>query len=128
MRAGGMFGLGMLGIESTCAWAQSIPKSLEEGGTDKELRARKNIWTDGGAGAPTSNITFHNEIAQVFDDGLDAAITQSNPLESFRTQRKTADLEGWLHCIRYLRISEMHVLASAKAPSDLWQGAFGREY
>jgi hypothetical protein len=69
MRAGGMIGLGVLGIEPTRAWAQSILKSLEEGGTDNDVRARKNIWTDGGAGALTSNITFPNEIAQVFDDG-----------------------------------------------------------
>jgi hypothetical protein len=127
MRAGGMIGPGVLGIDPTRAWAQSIPMSLEEGGTDNDLRARKNIWTEGGAGALTSNMTFRNEIAQVFDDGVDVAIAQSDMLEYFRTQR-SANLEGRRHCIRYLQISEMPVLATAKAPSDLWQGVFGREY
>jgi hypothetical protein len=110
MRAGGMIGLGVLGIDPTRAWAQAIPMSLEEGGT---------------AGALTSNMTFRNEIAQVF--GVDVAIAQSDMLEYFRTQR-SANLEGRRHCIRYLQISEMPVLATAKAPSDLWQGVFGREY
>jgi hypothetical protein len=112
MRAGGMIGPGVLGIDPTRAWAQAIPMSLEEGGT---------------AGALTSNMTFRNEIAQVFDDGVDVAIAQSDMLEYFRTQR-SANLEGRRHCIRYLQISEMPVLATAKAPSDLWQGVSGREY
>jgi hypothetical protein len=127
MRAGGMIGLGVLGIDPTRTWAQAIPMSLEEGGTDNDLRARRNIWTEGGAGALTSNMTFRYEIAQVFDDGVDVAIAQSDMLEYFRTQR-SANLEGRRHCIRYLQISEMPVLATAKAPSDLWQGVSGREY
>jgi hypothetical protein len=63
-----------------------------------------------------------------FSTTVDVAITQSDMLEYFRTQRKTANLEGWLHCIRYLQISEMHVPASAKAPSNLRQGVLSHEH
>jgi hypothetical protein len=142
MRAGGMIGLGVLGIEPTRAWAQSIPKSLEEGGTDNDLRARNNIWTDGGAGALMSKTTFRNEIdpsrvrrsvpPRIFDDGVDVAITQSDMLEYFRTQC-SANLEGRRHCIRYLHISEMPVLASAKSAErplagSIRQGVLSHEH
>src|SRR5215470_8149857 len=51
--------------------AQAIPKSLEEGGPDAEMRARKNQWTVGVAGGllSGSNMTFADELAQVLDDG-----------------------------------------------------------
>src|SRR5216684_8747112 len=51
--------------------AQAIPKSLEEGGTDADLRARKNQWTVGVAGGllSGSNMIFADELAQVLDDG-----------------------------------------------------------
>jgi len=118
--------------------AQAIPKSLEEGGPDADIRARKNQWTVGVAGGllSGSNMTFADELAQVLDDGdnlriipmvtygaasnlddllylrgVDVAVTQSDVFEYFRTQRKTVNLEGRIHYIIRLPTSEMHVLA-----------------
>src|SRR5262245_16495832 len=56
---------------STRVAAQAIPRSLEQGGPDAELRARKNQWTVGVAGGllSGSNMTFADEMAQVLDDG-----------------------------------------------------------
>src|SRR5260370_37144423 len=50
--------------------AQAIPKSLEQGGPDAELRARKNQWTVGVAGGlrTGSNRKFARGRAQVLDD------------------------------------------------------------
>jgi TRAP-type uncharacterized transport system substrate-binding protein len=134
-------GLGISALGSTFptpAQAQAIPKSLEEGGTDAALRARKNEWTVGVAGGllSGSNMTFADELAQVLDDGenlriipivtygaasnlddllylrgVDVAITQSDVFEYFRTQRKTINLEGRINYIIRLPTSEMHVLA-----------------
>jgi TRAP-type uncharacterized transport system substrate-binding protein len=134
-------GLGISALSSTFptpAQAQAIPKSLEEGGTDAALRARKNEWTVGVAGGllSGSNMTFADELAQVLDDGenlriipivtygaasnlddllylrgVDVAITQSDVFEYFRTQRKTINLEGRINYIIRLPTSEMHVLA-----------------
>jgi TRAP-type uncharacterized transport system substrate-binding protein len=134
-------GLGISALGSTFptpVQAQVIPKSLEEGGTDAALRARKNEWTVGVAGGllSGSNMTFADELAQVLDDGenlriipivtygaasnlddllylrgVDVAITQSDVFEYFRTQRKTINLEGRINYIIRLPTSEMHVLA-----------------
>src|SRR5262249_48413328 len=64
------FGLGSLGLLGT-AQAQTVPKSLEEGGTDAVQRNKKNAWTVGVAGGQLSGtyMTFANELAQVLDDG-----------------------------------------------------------
>lgn len=118
--------------------AQAIPKSLEEGGTDAALRARKNEWTVGVVGGLLSGsyMTFADELAQVLDDGdnlrilpivthgaasnlddllylrgVDVAMTQSDVFEYFRTQRKTVNLESRINYIIRLPTSEMHVLA-----------------
>src|SRR6266853_3759144 len=145
----GMIGLGVFGFGAPMrAWSQVIPKSLEEGGSDDVLRARKNLWTVGVAGGLMSgtNMTFADEMAQVLDDGdnlrvlpivtygaasnlddllylrgVDVAITQSDVFEYFRTQRKTANLEGRIHYILRLPISEMHLLAGndIKSVEDL---------
>jgi TRAP-type uncharacterized transport system substrate-binding protein len=132
-------GVGALGpTVSTRVQAQAIPKSLEQGGPDAELRARKNQWTVGVAGGllSGSNMTFADEMAQVLDDGdnlrilpivtygaasnlddllylrgVDVAITQSDVFEYFRTQRKTINLEGRVNYIVRLPTSELHVLA-----------------
>ncbi len=122
----------------TPAHAQVIPKSLEEGGTDADLRARKNQWTVGVAGGllSGSNMIFADELAQVLDDGenlrilpivtygaasnlddllylrgVDVGVTQSDVFEYFRTQRKTVNLESRINYIIRLPTSEMHVLA-----------------
>jgi TRAP-type uncharacterized transport system substrate-binding protein len=135
----GMIGLGALNIgASSRAVAQVIPKALEEGGTDNDLRLRKNLWTVGVAGGLMSgtNMTFADEMAQVLDDGdnlrvipmvtygaasnlddllylrgVDVAVTQSDVFEYFKTQRKTMNLESRVHYIMRLPISEMHLVA-----------------
>ncbi len=120
------------------AQAQTIPKSLEQGGSDAALRDRKNNWTVGIAGGQLSGtyMTFANELAEVLDDGdnlrvipivtygaasnmddllylrqVDIAITQSDVFDYFRTQRKIANLPYRVHYIVRLPISEVHVLA-----------------
>ena len=63
--------LGHLALESLpTAHAQSVPKSLEEGGSDAAMRLRKNNWTVGVAGGQLSGtyMTFANEMAEVLDD------------------------------------------------------------
>ena len=132
-------GVGALGPTfPTQVQAQAIPKSLEEGGTDADLRARKNQWTVGVAGGllSGSNMIFADELAQVLDDGenlrilpivtygaasnlddllylrgVDVAVTSSDVFEYFRTQRKTVNLESRINYIIRLPTSEMHVLA-----------------
>jgi TRAP-type uncharacterized transport system substrate-binding protein len=126
------------GLRTGTAQAQSIPKSLEEGGTENALRIRKNQWTVGVAGGQLSGtyMTFADELAQVLDDGdnlrilptvtygaasnlddllymrgIDIAVTQADVFEYFRAQRKTPNLEYRVNYIIRLPISEMHVLA-----------------
>src|SRR5947209_16916834 len=51
--------------------AQTVPKSLEQGGSDAAMRNRKNNWTVGVAGGQLSGtyMTFANELAEGLDDG-----------------------------------------------------------
>jgi TRAP-type uncharacterized transport system substrate-binding protein len=139
----GLIGMGALGVGA--AAAQAIPKSLEEGGTDIDLRNRKNMWTVGVAGGLMSgtNMTFADEMAQVLDDGdnlrvipmvtygaasnlddllylhgVDVAVTQSDVFEYFKTQRKIANLEGRVNYILRLPISEMHRPAARRASPE----------
>jgi TRAP-type uncharacterized transport system substrate-binding protein len=120
------------------AHAQTVPKSLEEGGPENALRNKKNQWTVGVAGGIMSgtNMIFADELSQVLDDGdnlrilpivtygaaqnlddllylrgVDVAMTQSDVFEYFRTQRKTPNLEQRVHYIARLPVAEMHVLA-----------------
>jgi uncharacterized protein len=131
-------GAGSLGLLAT-AQAQTVPKSLEEGGTDAVLKYKKNNWTVGVAGGQLSGtyMTFANELAQVLDDGdnlrvvpivtygaasnmddllylrqIDVAVTQADVFEYFKTQRKIANLPYRVNYIIRLPVSEMHVLAS----------------
>jgi uncharacterized protein len=135
----GLMGIGALGIgTSRPVAAQAVPKSLEQGGTEDELRNRKNMWIVGVAGGLMSgtNMRFAEEMAQVLDDGdnlrvmpmvtygaasnledlmfvrgVDVAITQSDVFEYFKSQRKIANLEGRVHYVLRLPISEMHLIA-----------------
>lgn len=120
------------------AHAQAVPKSLQEGGTEYNLKMRRNNWTVGIVGGLLSGtyMTFANELAQVLDDGdnlrilpivsygaasnlddllylrgVDVAVTQSDVFEFFQTQRKTAGLQHRVHYIIRLPISEVHILA-----------------
>jgi TRAP-type uncharacterized transport system substrate-binding protein len=143
--AGVITALAILGANSsTPVRAQVIPKSLEEGGSDNDLRSRKNQWTVGVAGGLLSGsyMTFADELAQVLDDGdnlrvlpivtygaasnlddllylrgVDVAVTQSDVFEYFRSQRKTANLENRINYIIRLPIAEMHVLARSDVRS-----------
>ena len=126
------------------AHAQTVPKSLEQGGTDVALKQRKNAWTVGVAGGQLSGtyMTFADELAQVLDDGdnlrvipivtygaasnlddllylrqVDVVMTQSDVFEYFRTQRKTPNLEHRIHYILRLPVSEVHVLAGTDIKS-----------
>jgi uncharacterized protein len=128
----------------TSVHAQTVPKSLEQGGTDTALKQRKNAWTVGLAGGQLSGtyMTFADELAQVLDDGdnlrvlpivtygaasnlddllylrhVDLVMTQSDIFEYFRTQRKTPNLEKKIHYIIRLPLSEMHVLAPTEIKS-----------
>src|SRR5260370_5121236 len=137
--------LGSLGVGwLATAQAQSVPKSLEEGGTDAAMKVRKNNWTVGVAGGQLSGtyMTFANELAEVLDDGdnlrvipivtygaasnlddllylrnVDVAVTQADVFEYFRTQRKISNLEYRINYIIRLPVSEMHVLARADIKS-----------
>jgi hypothetical protein len=98
------------------AQAQTVPKSLEQGGISTALKERKNAWTVGLAGGQLSGtyMTLADELAQVLDDGdnlrvlpvvtpgaasnlddllylrhIDLVMTQSDIFEYFRPQRKT---------------------------------------
>jgi uncharacterized protein len=136
----GSLGLGWVGA----ARAQTVPKSLEEGGTDAAMKARKNNWTVGVAGGQLSGtyMTFANELAEVLDDGdnlrvlpivtygaasnlddllylrnVDIAVTQADVFEYFRTQRKISNLEHRVNFVIRLPVSEMHVLARSDVRS-----------
>src|SRR6202011_4552469 len=126
------------------AQAQTVPKSLEQGGSDAALRNRKNNWTVGIAGGQLSGtyMTFANEMAEVLDDGddlrvipivtygaasnmddllylrqVDVAVTQADVFEYFRTQRKISNLPYRVNYIVRLPVSEMHVLAGTDIKS-----------
>src|SRR3984957_6018108 len=118
--------------------AQTVPKSIVGGGTDATMRAQKNGWTVGIVGGLLSGTYMRlvDEMASALNDGdnfrilpivsygaasnlddllylkgVDAAITQSDVFEYFRTQRKTPNLESRVHYIVRLPISELHILA-----------------
>jgi len=124
--------------------AQTIPKSLQEGGPEAAIKARKNNWTVGVAGGLLEGtyMRFADELAKVLDDGdnmrvlpivsygaaanledllylrgVDVAVTQSDVFEYFRTERKTPNLESRVHYILRLPISEMHILAKTEIRS-----------
>jgi TRAP transporter TAXI family solute receptor len=120
--------------------AQTVPKSLEGGGSESAQRDRKNNWTVGIAGGQLSGtyMTFANELAEVLDDGdnmrvipivtygaasnmddllylrqVDIAVTQADVFDYFRTQRKIPNLESRVNYIVRLPLSEVHILAGA---------------
>jgi TRAP-type uncharacterized transport system substrate-binding protein len=128
----------VLGLFSFNLAAQVIPRSIQEGGTDAVLREKKNAGTVGIVGGLLSGtyMRFVDEMASVLNDGdnlrilpivsygaasnlddllylrgVDAAVTQSDVFEYFRTQRKTPNLERRVQYIIRLPISELHILA-----------------
>jgi TRAP-type uncharacterized transport system substrate-binding protein len=118
--------------------AQVIPKSIQHGGSDAALREKKNATTVGIVGGLLSGtyMRFVDEMASALNDGdnlrilpvvsygaasnlddllylrgIDAAVTQSDVFEYFRTQRKTPNLDSRVQYIIRLPISELHILA-----------------
>src|SRR6516225_9453910 len=101
--------------------AQVVPKSIREGGPEAALRDKKNAWTVGIVGGLLSGsyMRLVDEMASVLNDGdnlrilpivsygaasnlddllylrgVDAAVTQSDVFEYFRTERKTPTLSA----------------------------------
>jgi TRAP-type uncharacterized transport system substrate-binding protein len=120
------------------ASAQTIPKSIQQGGSEGVIRERKNAWTVGIAGGLIDGtyMRFADELGKVLDDGddlrvlpmvsygaasnlddllylrgIDLAVTQSDVFEYFRTERKTPNLQNRVHYILRLPIAELHILA-----------------
>ena len=124
--------------------AQVVPKSIREGGPEAALRDKKNAWTVGIVGGLLSGsyMRLVDEMASVLNDGdnlrilpivsygaasnlddllylrgVDAAVTQSDVFEYFRTERKTPNLERRVQYIIRLPISELHILARNEVQS-----------
>jgi TRAP-type uncharacterized transport system substrate-binding protein len=120
------------------ATGQTIPKSIQQGGSDAVIRERKNAWTVGIAGGLIDGtyMRFADELGKVLDDGdnlrvlpmvsygaasnlddllylrgVDLAVTQSDVFEYFRTERKTPNLQNRVHYMLRLPIAELHILA-----------------
>ena len=118
--------------------AQTIPKSIQQGGSDAVIKQRKNAWTVGIAGGLIDGtyMRFADELGKVLDDGdnlrvlpmvsygaasnlddllylrgVDLAVTQSDVFEYFRTERKTPNLQNRVHYMLRLPIAELHILA-----------------
>ena len=133
-----------IGLFSFNLAAQVIPRSIQEGGTDAALREKKNAWTVGIVGGLLSGtyMRFVDEMASVLNDGdnlrilpivsygaasnlddllylrgVDAAVTQSDVFEYFRTQRKTPNLERRVQYVIRMPISELHILARSNVQS-----------
>jgi TRAP transporter TAXI family solute receptor len=127
----------VISINTANVSSQTIPKSLQEGGSDAVMRDRKNAWTVGIVGGLMSGsyMRFVDEMASALNDGdnlrilpivsygaasnlddllylrgVDAAITQSDVFEYFRTQRKISGLDQRVQYILRLPISELHIL------------------
>jgi len=124
--------------------AQEIPKSLQGGDSEWALKQRKNAWTVGVVGGLLSGtyMRFADELAKALDDGdnmrilpivsygaasnledllhlrgIDAAVTQADVFEYFRTERKTPNLQYRVNYILRLPISEVHILARTEYKS-----------
>src|SRR5580704_4132657 len=118
--------------------AQVVPKSIQEGGSDSVMRERKNQWTVGIVGGLLSGsyMRFADEMASALNDGddlrilpivsygaasnlddllylegVDAAVTQSDVFEYFKTQRHMPNLANRVQYVIRLPISELHILA-----------------
>jgi uncharacterized protein len=120
--------------------AQTVPKTLQEGGPEAALKQRKNAWLVGLAGGIVEGTYFRfaEEIHKAIDDGdnlrvlpivsrgsasnledllylrgIDVAVTQSDVFEYFRTQRQIPNLDKRIQYILRFPIAEMHVIARA---------------
>src|ERR1700757_4041530 len=73
------------------AKAQTVPKALQEGGTDAAIKQRKNAWTVGVAGGLIDGtyMRFADELAKVLDDGDNLRIL---PMVSYGAASNLDDL------------------------------------
>jgi TRAP transporter TAXI family solute receptor len=130
----------MLGLRvgTAPAVAQEVPQAIQEGGSEYQLKQRRNTWTVGMVGGLLSGtyMRFADEIAKVLDDGdnmrvlpivshgaasnlddllylrgVDVAVTQADVFEYFKNVRKTSNLDHRVNFILRLPIAELHVLA-----------------
>ena len=138
----------LIGLFSVNLSAQVVPKSLSTPSSDSALRDQKNAWTVGIVGGLFTGTYMRlvDDMASALNDGdnlrilpivsygaasnlddllylhgVDAAITQSDVFEYFRTVRKTANLDRRVEYITRLPISELHILArdDVKSLQDL---------
>jgi TRAP-type uncharacterized transport system substrate-binding protein len=134
----GAFGVafGLLSIGIGQVGSQTIPKSLQEGGSDEVIKQRENNWTVGLAGGAFDGtyLRLADELGKVLDDGdqlrvlptithgaagnlhdllylrgIDVAFTQADVFEYFRTERKTPHLEERIRYIIRLPVAEFHL-------------------
>ncbi len=128
----------LLGLFSVNLSAQSVPKSIATAGNDAAMREQKNAWTVGIVGGLFSGTYMRlvAEMASALNDGdnmrilpivsygaasnlddllylhgVDAAITQADVFEYFRTVRKTPNLDKRVQYVIRLPIAELHILA-----------------
>lgn len=117
---------------------QTVPKPVQEGGSEDAIKQRQNQWTVGLAGGTMDGtyLRLADELGRVLDDGdemrvlpiisrgaasnlqdllylrgVDVAFTQLDVLEHFRTQRRISNLESRVQYIVRLPIAELHVTA-----------------
>jgi TRAP-type uncharacterized transport system substrate-binding protein len=134
----------VIGLFSVNLSAQVVPKAIQQGGSEADIRDAKNSWTVGIVGGLISGtyMRFVDEMATALNDGdnlrilpivsygaasnlddllylhgVDAAVTQSDVFEYFRTQRKTPNLANRVQYIIRLPISELHILARTDVQS-----------
>ena len=71
--------------------AQSIPKSIQQGGSDAAIKERKNTWTVGVAGGLIDGtyMRFADELGKVLDDGDNLRIL---PMVSYGAASNLDDL------------------------------------
>jgi TRAP-type uncharacterized transport system substrate-binding protein len=120
------------------AAGQEIPKSLRDGGPDDVLMQRKNGWTVTIAAGNRGDaaMRFADELGRALNDGddlrvlpvsshgpasnledllrlpdIDLAVTQSDVLEYFRTERKAPIPADRIRYITRLPAAELHVTA-----------------
>jgi TRAP-type uncharacterized transport system substrate-binding protein len=118
--------------------SQTIPRSLQDSGAENTVRARKNAWVVGISGGLLEGTRLRqvDEMARVVADGddmrpipmisqgsasnvedllylrgVDVAVTQSDVLEYFRTQRGITSLDKRIHYILRFPPSETHIVA-----------------
>jgi len=81
----------VIGVCNINVTAQVVPKSIQQGGSDAELRERKNAWTVGIVGGLLSGtyMRFVDEMASALNDGDNLRIL---PIVSYGAASNLDDL------------------------------------